>query len=433
MISEGAPVGTPTRAPLQLPEPLLDRVRTAVEAVLGEVTARMCTRFLSNTATTTVDLSEEAFVITGDIPAMWLRDSCLQLAPMLRLGDPGLLEVAASLLRRHWRMIRIDPYANAFNATANGNRWDDDLPLQQPHVWERKWELDSLTHPLDLALRLEGLGCTSWRSEDFLPALALILEVAGIEQDHEARSRYRFQRPGAPPSDTLGRDGRGPLTHPTGMVWQGFRPSDDACELGFNIPANLYFASTLRGFTDLPGLGERAASLSCEIIEAVRRGGIAEGMLTYEVDGAGGQVFMDDANVPSLLSLPWLGVLSADDPLYLNTREFVLSTANPHFHADAEGLGGVGSPHTPSRMAWPIGIAVAGLTATSSKERRDSLELLQATTGGTGWMHEAYHVDDPRQFTRPWFSWANSMFVELALEITGAHRPGTGLPPLELS
>lgn len=427
------PVGTPTRSPLRLDEQLLARVGDVVGAVAGRTAAEMCVRFLHNTATTTVDLTSEAYVITGDIPAMWLRDSCLQLAPLLRLGDPGLLEVAASLLRRHWRMIRLDPYANAFNETANGNRWDDDEPLQHPHVWERKWELDSLTHPLDLALRLERLGCTSWRSPDFEPALAVILEVVGIEQDHENRSRYRFRRPGAPPSDTLAREGLGPLTSPTGLVWQGFRPSDDATTLGFNIPANLYLASTLRGFVDLPGLGERAAELSERILDAARRHGIVDGVLAYEVDGAGGHVLLDDANVPSLLSLPWLGVLDAGDPVYRRTRDFVLSPANPHFHADEQGRGGVGSPHTPGPLAWPIGIAVAGLTATSPTERQEQLDLLQATTGGTGWMHEAYHVLDPRQFTRPWFSWANSMFVELALEVAGSPRPGTGLPPVELT
>ena len=431
MTSWGEAVGAPTRVPLRINETVLARVENLVSAVLAEPAAEMCLRFLTNTATTTVDLSDDTFVITGDIPAMWLRDSCLQLAPLLRLGDPDLLEVAASLLRRCWRMIRLDPYANAFNATPNGNRWDDDEPLQQPHVWERKWELDSLTHPLDLALRLEGLGCTSWRSPDFEPALAAILALAATEQDHEMASPYRFHRPGAAVSDTLSRDGRGPLTVPCGLVWQGFRPSDDACQLGFNIPANLYFASTLRGFTDIPGLGEHAAALSREILRAVHRHGVVDGVLAYEVDGAGGHLFLDDANLPSLLGLPWLGVLDPRDPLYRSTREFVLSTANPHFHTDSEGRGGVGSPHTPGAMAWPIGIAVAGLTAIDDQERRACLDLLLATTGGTGWMHESYDVEDPSRFTRAWFSWANSMFVELALEIAGPPRPTTGLPPLE--
>ncbi|RRD50916.1 glycoside hydrolase family 125 protein [Arachnia propionica] len=426
-------LGTPTTRPLEVSEATLTRLHAVVAASSGVTAAEMCVRFLRNTATTTVDLTGEAFVITGDIPAMWLRDSCLQLAPFLRLGDPDLLEVAASLLRRHWQMIRLDPYANAFNAAPNGNRWDDDEPRQHPHVWERKWELDSLTHPLDLALRLERLGCSSWRSPDFEPALAAILTVAETEQDHEATSPYRFERPGASASDTLTRAGRGLLTTSTGLVWQGFRPSDDACELGFNIPANLYLASTLRGFTELPGLGARARDLSAAIVEAVRRHGIVDGVLAYEVDGAGAHVFCDDANVPSLLSLPWLGVLADDDPLYLATRQRVLSPANPHFHTGPDGRGGVGSPHTPGRRVWPIGVAVAGLTATSPADRGSALDLLMATTGGTGWMHESYDVLNPCDFTRPWFSWANMMFVDLALEIARCPRPGTGLPPLELT
>ena len=428
----GAPVGEPTRHPLVLPGWLLTEVREQVSDAAGEDRAgEMTARLLVNIATTTIDLGEdgeETWVITGDIPAMWLRDSCLQLAPLLRLAPrhPELVGVAAGLLRRHWRMILLDPYANAFNQWPNGNRWDEDVPRQGPWVWERKWELDSLTFPLHLALRLAGLGCRDWLNTDFHDALDVILTVAGTEQQHETLSPYRFTRPGAPASDTLTRAGRGPETRECGLVFQAFRPSDDACRFGFNIPGNAFFASTLRRLAPLLEGDRRARAehLAAGIEEGIRCFGVIEDPephLAYEVDGMGDRLFMDDANLPSLLGLPYLGVLAADDPVYLATRRRVLSTANPCF-VDGTRLRGVGSPHTPPGHVWPIAVAVAGLTATGRAEKLACLRMLMDGTGGTGWMHEGVDADDPSRFTRPWFSWANAMFCELALAI--ASHPG---------
>ena len=434
MVSWGAPVGKPTQRPLLLPGWLLEEVRTRVARATGhERAAEITARLLAGTATTTIDLGapgEETWVITGDIPAMWLRDSCLQLAPLLLLV-PDCLElagVAASLLRRHWRMILTDPYANAFNRTPDGNRWDDDLPPQGPWVWERKWELDSLAFPLDLAARLDALGCRSWQTPEFWAALEVILEVAKTEQHHEAKSTYRFTRPDAPASDTLVREGRGPLTRECGLVFQAFRPSDDACQLGFNIPGNAFFASTLGHLAPLLGrnpLKARVLDLASSIEEGIGAHGMIrrpEPHLAYEVNGMGGQLFMDDANLPSLLGLPYLGVMEAGDPLYQATRRRVLSEANPHF-VTAPRLRGVGSPHTPPGHVWPIAVAVAGLTAIDPAEKSAALRMLIDSTGGTGWMHESVDASDPAHFTRPWFSWANAMFCELALDIASYPRP----------
>ncbi len=428
----GATVGKPTRHPLMLPGWLLAEVAEQVSDAVGDERAgEMTVRLLANIAATTIDLGEdgeETWAITGDIPAMWLRDSCLQLAPLLRLAPwyPELVDAAAGLLRRHWRMILTDPYANAFNRSPNGNRWDDDVPRQGPWVWERKWELDSLTFPLDLALRLDGLGCRDWLNTDFRNAVDAILTVAEVEQRHEAASPYRFARPGASASDTLTRAGRGPETRECGLVFQAFRPSDDACLFGFNIPGNAFFASTLRRLTPFLDGGRRARAehLAAGIEDGIGFFGMIdepEPHLAYEVDGMGGRLFMDDANLPSLLGLPYLGVLAVDDPVYLATRRRILSPANPCF-VDGVRLRGVGSPHTPPGHVWPIAVAVAGLTATHGDERLASLRMLMNSTGGTGWMHEGVDADDPSNFTRPWFSWANAMFCELALEI--ASRPG---------
>ena len=131
---------------------------------------------------------------------------------------------------------------------------------------------------------------------------------------------------------------------------------------------------------------------------------------------------MDDANLPSLLGLPYLGVMEAGGPLYQATRRRVLSEANPHF-VTALRLRGVGSPHTPPGHVWPIAVAVAGLTAIDPAEKSAALRMLIDSTGGTGWMHESVDASDPAHFTRPWFSWANAMFCELALDIASYPRP----------
>src|SRR5699024_5567039 len=289
------------------------RVRTATGSPAA---GQAVDRLLRNTAQTTVRLTgEDTFVITGDIPAMWLRDSSAQLAPLLRLGtlDSSLLEVVAGLLRRHWRMIRIDPYANAFNEEPNGARWDDDEPLPGPWVWERKWEIDSLAFPLDLAARLTTLGSRSWIDAHTSPALASVIDVLETEQDHEARSAYTFTRTDCPATDTLVRAGRGRKTQPCGLVWSGFRPSDDACELGYNVPGNAFAAQALaalsglipvvlreQGGADVADLAGRAARLSAAITEGLReqaiiRHGTSHEILAYEVDGAGETLFLDDA------------------------------------------------------------------------------------------------------------------------------------------
>jgi meiotically up-regulated gene 157 (Mug157) protein len=138
----------------------------------------------------------------------------------------------------------------------------------------------------------------------------------------------------------------------------------------------------------------------------------------YEVDGRGGVLLADDANTPSLLALPLTGWCRADDPLYLATRDLVLSPANPYYYRGS-AASGIGSPHTPEGHVWPIALAIQGLTSTDPAERRALLDLILATDDGTGAVHESFHADDPGVWTREWFSWANSMFCELALETAG--------------
>ncbi|WP_163542114.1 glycoside hydrolase family 125 protein [Occultella kanbiaonis] len=444
--------GMPHPQGLDLDAELLRTVTERVARATGQEQAGAAVaRLLTNTARTTVRIlgPADTFVITGDIPAMWLRDSAAQVAPLLRLGPlaPELLDVVAGLLRRHWRMIGIDAYANAFNQEPDGSRWDDDVPLPGPWVWERKWEIDSLAYPLDLADRLAGLGCTAWIDEHTYPALAAAVRLLETEQDHEAHSLYRFQRRDVPLSDTLARAGRGEPVAPCGLVWSGFRPSDDAGEHGYNVPGNAFAARALAavphlvdlvlartGRTDDADVSGRATRLSASITAGLRAHAVVRGpegadVLAYEVDGAGAAVLMDDANVPSLLSLPYLDAIAADSPLYLATRALVLSPANP-WYVVGSAMRGVGSRHTPAHHVWPIALAVQALTSTDDTERSGLLSTLLQTTGGTGYMHEGVHADDPSTYTRPWFSWANSMYCELALDLAGFARPAVSTAPV---
>lgn len=407
---------------------------------LGPVAAELFSDAMERTLRDALILDDDgtAFMLTGDIPAMWLRDSSAQMRPYLALlsRDPGLGDLISGLVRQQMRQILLDPYANAFNREPDGAGHQADETEMSPWVWERKYEVDSLAFPLQLAHQLwSATGRTEHLDEAMTSAGRLIIETLRTEQDHSGRSAYTFQRHDGPPTDTLTREGRGSPVLPTGMTWSAFRPSDDACTYHYNVPGNLFAAASLRQLAELghgpldeSSLAEEADSLATELEEAVRAHGVVEHpvhgrMLAYEVDGRGNALLMDDANMPSLLSLPLTGGLMIDDPLYLATRAFVLSEANSSY---AQGLtgDGVGSPHTPERHVWPIAAAVRGLASPEIGEKLAVLTALCQTNGPRGRMCESYHVDDASRFTRGWFSWADSMFCELVLDVLGHKVPG---------
>ncbi|MEU4605837.1 glycoside hydrolase family 125 protein [Kribbella sp. NPDC023972] len=415
---------------------VLDRATVAVRRATGDkVIAEMFRRSMAENLPAVAERLPDGttFVLTGDIPAMWLRDSAAQLRPYLLLcrEDPALQDVLIGVLHRQLEYVVLDPYANAFNREPNGAGHVTDETEMSPWVWERKYEIDSLCFPLELAYRLWRItGRADVIDERFKAAAEAIIELWTVEQDHENRSPYRFQRRDDRPSDTLVREGRGRLTRPTGMSWSAFRPSDDATELGFNVPGNM-FASVVLGYLEAiatealhdSGLATRAKELRADIDDGIAQYGTVEHpvhgrVYAYEVDGMGGSLLLDDANMPSLLSIPLTGYAAADDPTYLATRRLLLSPENPYYYSGTHAAG-IGSPHTPPNYVWPIALAVQGLSSTSADERQRLLELLRDTTGGTGQMHEGFDVDDPSRFTREWFSWANAMFCELALVHAG--------------
>ncbi|GIG65037.1 glycoside hydrolase family 125 protein [Phytomonospora endophytica] len=413
----------------------IDRAGDRIAERLGDERAlgifrRAMTETLDRAVETLADGT--TFVITGDIPAMWLRDSSAQLRPYLYLaGDPELAALIAGAVERQCEYIVLDPYANAFNRAPDGAGHSGDRTDMNPWVWERKYEVDSLCHPVQLAYLLWRVtGSAAHLGERFRAAAEAILRVLRTEQDHENRSPYRFERDDCPASDTLVRDGLGPVTAVTGMTWSAFRPSDDACRHGFNVPGNLFAATALGHLEEIAhevfddgDLAARAARLRAEISAGVAAHGVVDHprfgrIYAYEVDGLGDANLMDDANVPSLLSLPMLGAVDAGDPVYAATRRFVLSDANPHFHAGTAAAG-IGSPHTPDGHVWPIALAVEGLTAEDAAERARLIATLRDTDAGTGRMHESFHRDRPETYTREWFSWADAMYCELLLRHSG--------------
>ena len=394
----------------------------------------MFRRCFMNTAETTLRLSDEGvFLITGDIEAMWLRDSSAQVVQYLPFvkDHPAVREMVRGLILKQFHEICIDPYANAFNDVPKVSMWRTDRTEMNDWEWERKYEIDSLCYPVrllnDYYTRTQD---ASVFTEEVHEGLRKIVTTFRTEQHHCEDSGYSFFRqwPGDP--DVLSFDGHGAPVRFTGMTWSGFRPSDDACTYGYLIPSNL-FASVILPYVSTfakevyqdDALLRDAAALAEEISAGIQAYGLLKDtpygeIYAYETDGNGNYNFMDDANVPSLLSLPWLNVCKKDDPLYKRTRAAVLSDMNPYYY-EGTAASGIGSPHTPPRYIWHIALCMQGLTSDDEAERMEMLRMLTATDAGTGFMHEGFLCDDPAQFTRSWFAWANSLFAHFVMDLFG--------------
>ena len=384
-----------------------------------------------NTLETTVQYDKEGnvFIITGDIEAMWLRDSSVQVSHYVRLAgdDADAGELITSLLRRQFALICLDPYANAFNEESNGRGHVNDETMKLDIVWERKYEIDSLVYPLWLANRYyQHTADGSIFDELFFKAYKTILDTFITEQDYK-NSPYYFRRKEDGGIDTLDNDGKGPDYAYTGMVRSAFRPSDDRCVYPFLVPANMFIIATLKElFVNLvnAGVDDKYACVSgklcAEIQEGIEKYAVCETedfgrIYAYEVDGLGNKLLMDDANVPSLMSLPYLGYCDKSDELYLNTRNFVLSKSNPYYFEGSAACG-VGSPHTPTDYIWHIALVMEALTSAREEDTQRILSLLTATDADTGFMHESFDCNDPYGFTRSWFAWANTLFAVFIID-----------------
>ncbi len=393
---------------------------------------------LPNTLDTTVSPGEyegktDTFVITGDIDAMWLRDSSAQVWPYLPFckQDPKLSALIEGVIRRHTRCILIDPYANAFlpETTSKPLSWavhDDTRML--PGVGERKWEIDSLCYTVRLAHGYwRATGNTAPFDAAWRQSARAIVRTFREQQRKDGPGPYHFQRSSPIPSDTLMLSGYGNPARPVGLIHSGFRPSDDACIFPLFIPANLFALFSLRQIAELAGtvchdaaLAEDARSLASEVGHALAQYAYLNTadhgtIWAYEVDGYGNSLRMDDANAPGLVSLDYLGCVGAGDrSVYQRSRAFALSAANPYFFkgSAAEGIGG---PHAGLGYIWPMSILFRAFSSTDDAETRACLRTLRDTTAGTHFMHESFWKDDAAKYTRPWFAWANTLFGELIL------------------
>ena len=392
-----------------------------------------------NTLDTTVHYREDeegnpdTYVYTGDIPAMWLRDSGAQVWPYVQLcgNDPALRKMIAGVIRRQFRLINIDPYANAFNDGPTGAGEDVGYPghVQDPWVFERKWEIDSHCYPIRLAHHYwKTTGDESVFDAEWVAAMRNILATLRDQQMKEGPGDYTFLRVTDRQLDTRCHVGRGNPVKPVGLISSAFRPSDDATTFGFLVPSNFMAVSSLRKAAEILSTvnGEQELAAGCtaladEVAAALQQYAVVEHpvygkIYAFEVDGFGSVQLMDDANVPSLLAMPYLGDVERTDPVYENTRRFVWSTDNPYFWRGPAGEG-IGGPHIGVEMIWPMSIMMRAFTSTDDAEIRDCIIALMTTDAGTGFMHESFSRHDAADFTRAWFAWQNTLFGELILKL----------------
>lgn len=327
------------------------------------------------------------YVSTGDIDAMWLRDSSVQAMSYLR--DRKLVR---GVIARQERMIALNPYANAFRRDYG--------------VAEEKFELDSLAYPVRLVDHYaKATGDSAIFNTHLHGELMVVLRTFAREQDHQMLSSYHRNEH--------------PINSNIGLIWSAYRPSDEPQAFNYNIPENMFAAVTLRTMADIfatryhddqsahraDSMADRIESAMAEYAEFDTRLGR---IYAYEIDGLGHAKFMDDANVPSLLAMPLLD-FPYDRAAYANTRKFVLSPSNPYYFR-GRFAAGVGSSHTPARFVWPMSLVVEYRTSNVQSERTRVVRELSRSGAGDGALHESFYVDDPKRFTRPKFGWVNALF-----------------------
>lgn len=394
-----------------------------------------------NTLDTTVEFEmkngkPDTFVITGDIHAMWLRDSSAQVWPYLPLAndDDKLKALLAGVINRQTQCVLLDSYANAFNKELVPGEWMSDQTDMKPGLHERKWEIDSLCYTVRLAYHYwKTTGDSSVFDADWEKAAETIVNTFKVQQRKDELGPYKFERETTRQLDTLSNHGYGRPLKPVGLINSSFRPSDDAATYGFLIPSNLFAVTSLRQLAEISNevIGNKTFAKKClrladEVSDAIQKYAVVEHphrgkVYVFEVDGFGNHTFMDDANVPSLLALPYLGCVEENDPIYQNTRKLIWSEDNPYFFKGkaAEGIGG---PHVGYDMVWPMSIIMRAMTSSDDKEIAWCVKTLRNTDADTGFMHETFHKDDPTNFSRSWFAWANTLFGELILKLANSGK-----------
>ena len=412
-------------------------IKTIKKSIADEELAWMFENCFPNTLDTTVKFYRKnnkpyTYVITGDIDAMWLRDSSAQVYPYLSLAneDEKLKNLLKGVINKQVECVLLDPYANAFfDNSSKISEWRDDSTQMKPGIHERKWEIDSLCYVMRLSYNYWKItGDSSIFDTDWKKAMLLILQTFKEQQRKDSKGPYKFQRSNGNPLDTQFAGGYGNPTKKVGLIHAMFRPSDDATFYPFLISSNMFAVVSLRETAEIfseffndENTAAQFKNLAEEVDEAIQKYAVlnhptAGKIYALEIDGFGNALFMDDANVPNLLSIPYLGYRSKEDEIYNNTREFSLSNANPWF-SEGKFAKGIGGPHIGEHKIWPLGLIMQALTTDDNEEIVSCLKMLKATHAGTGFIHESFDVDNPKDFTRSWFAWANTLFGELILHL----------------
>lgn len=390
-----------------------------------------------NTLDTTVNYSvaengdDDTFVYTGDIHAMWLRDSGAQVWPYVQFAknDEKIRRMVRGTILRQLKCICLDPYANAFNIGPTGSEWVSDFTDMNPYLHERKYEIDSLCYPIRLAYYYwQVTGDDSIFGEVWREAVGKILKTFREQQRKENKGPYRFMRTTNRQYDTVCNDGYGNPAKPVGLIASVFRPSDDATVFLYLVPSNFFAVTSMRKIAAVltkvnhdSVAAQEFVELADEVEAALRKYAVYDHpkygkIYAFEVDGFGNHLLMDDANVPSLLAMAYLGDVSINDPIYQNTRRFVWSEDNPYFFRGRVGEG-IGGPHIGHDMVWPMSIMMRAFTSQDDREIAQCLQMLVDTDNGTGFMHESFNKDDAAKYTRSWFAWQNTLFGELILKL----------------
>lgn len=392
-----------------------------------------------NTLDTTVryrktDGKDDTVVYTGDIHAMWLRDSGAQVWPYVQLAnqDAELKAMLAGTIRRQFKCIIIDPYANAFldpHDPDPDHQWMSDGTDMKLELHERKWEIDSLCYPIRLAYQYwKVTGDASIFDEEWIQAITNVLKTFHEQQRKDGNGPYKFLRVTDRQLDTLNNGGLGNPVNPVGLIVSSFRPSDDATTFQFLVPSNFFAVTSLRKAAEIltavnnkPAMAKQCTDLANEVEAALKKYATYNHpkygtIYAFEVDGFGNRFLMDDSNAPSLLSMAYLGDVDINDPIYQNTRRFVWSPDNPYFFKGTAGEG-IGGPHIGYDMVWPMSIMMKAFTSQDDQEIKTCIKMLMDTDAGTGFMHESFHKNDPSNFTRSWFAWQNTLFGELILKL----------------
>ncbi|KAJ9156677.1 hypothetical protein NKR23_g1473 [Pleurostoma richardsiae] len=403
---------------------------------------------------------ELTFVITGDINAMWLRDSANQMQsylPLLKADNcsDSIASLYRGVINLQARYLLTSPYCNSFQAPAessiapaeNSAALSDTVtpPYSNTSVFECKYELDSLAAFLQVSAEYyAATGDAAFFGRfQWVAAVQAVLNTARAMKTPTYRadgqvldSPYTFTRLTTRTTETLANNGLGsPVANGTGLIRSAFRPSDDSTIFQLFIPANMMFSRYLGAAAEIMvTLGDKApAGLSSQMkcfSASLKNAIIAHGIVTdpnsgkqvyaYEIDGFGSAAVMDDANIPSLLAASFLGFLDASDPVYQDTRAVVLDetgkNGNPYFMRGPV-INSVGGPHQGPGYAWPMASIVRILTTDDEAEILSVLKEVVSSTDGFGLMHESINTFNQSDWTRQWFSWANGLFGQMILDL----------------